>query len=99
MADPEVKLRGFCNRHGETFGKSLKAGRWNPLFLYPAFKNMIYGKAHKLWRYLEMIEQLVGTAFGVTNQAWDTDVSSFACVFGTESVVPLVNAALYTYKL
>jgi len=38
------------------FEKLLKAGRWNLLFLYKLLKDMIYGKAQKMWRYMETIE-------------------------------------------
>ena len=34
--------------------------RWNLLFLYKLLKDMIYGKAQKMWRYTETIEYMVG---------------------------------------
>jgi hypothetical protein len=40
------------------FEKSLKASRWNPLFLYKLLKDMIYGKAQKMWSSPETIEWL-----------------------------------------
>jgi hypothetical protein len=42
------------------FEKSLKDRRWNLLFLYKLLKDMIYGKAQKMWRYTETIEYMVG---------------------------------------